>query len=51
MPTERIVTTDDGAGNAAVGASALIQTIVWAIVVLVVLAVGLYALHVYAHLF
>lgn len=51
MPEERIVhTTDDGA-SAAVGASALIQTIVWSIVVLVLLGVGLYALHVYAHLF
>jgi hypothetical protein len=52
MSEERIVrTTDDGGANAAVGASALIQTIVWAIVVLVLLGVGLYALHVYAHLF
>lgn len=51
MPEERIVTTDDGGTSAAVGASALIQTIVWAIVVLVLLAVGLYALHVYAHMF
>jgi hypothetical protein len=51
MSEERIVrTTDDGA-SAAVGASSLIQTIVWAIVVLVLLGVGLYALHVYAHLF
>jgi hypothetical protein len=50
MSEERIVHTDD-AGSAAQGASSLIQTIVWAIVVLVLLAVGLYALHVYAHLF
>ena len=51
MPEERIVTTDDGGANAAMGASALIQTIVWSIVVLVILAVGLYALHVYLHWF
>lgn len=52
MPEERIVhTTSDDAGGAAVGASALIQTIVWSIVVLVLLAVGLWALHVYLHLF
>lgn len=50
MPEERIVQTDD-AGGAAAGAATLIQTIVWAIVVLVILAVGLYALHVYVHLF
>jgi diacylglycerol kinase len=50
MTEERIVHTDD-AGSAAVGASSLIQTIVWAIVVLVLLGVGLYALHVWAHLF
>jgi diacylglycerol kinase len=51
MPEERIVRTNDDAGSAAVGASSLISTIVWAIVVLVLLAVGLYALHVYVHLF
>jgi uncharacterized membrane protein len=51
MSEERIVRTDDGAGSAAAGASSLIQTIVWAIVVLVLLAVALYALHVYVHLF
>jgi hypothetical protein len=51
MTEERIVHTDDDAGSAAVGAASLIQTIVWAIVVLVILAVGLYALHVYVHLF
>jgi uncharacterized membrane protein len=51
MTQERIVRTDDGAGSAAAGASSLIQTIVWAIVVLVLLAVALYALHVYVHLF
>jgi hypothetical protein len=50
MP-ERIVQTDDDAGSAAAGASSLIQTIVWSIVVLVLLAVALYALHVYVHLF
>jgi hypothetical protein len=48
MSEERIVHTDDGdAGSAAAGASALIQTIVWSIVVLVLLGVGLWALHVY----
>lgn len=51
MTEDRIVRTDDGAGSAAAGASSLIQTIVWAIVVLVLLAVALYALHVYVHLF
>jgi hypothetical protein len=51
MSEERIVHTDDGAGSSAAGAATLIQTIVWSIVVLVLLAVGLYALHVYAHLF
>jgi hypothetical protein len=51
MPEERIVHTDSDAAGTAVGASALIQTIVWAIVVLVLLGVGLYALHVYAHMF
>jgi hypothetical protein len=44
------VETDNGAG-AAVGAASLIQTIVWAVVVLVLLGVGLWALHVYLHLF
>lgn len=45
MPDERIVTTDsDGGGNAAVGASALIQTIVWSVVVLVLLAIGIFLL-------
>jgi hypothetical protein len=51
MSDERIVTTDDGGVGAATGAATLIQTIVWSIVVLVLLAVGLYALHVYLHLF
>jgi len=50
MP-ERIVTTEDDAAGTAMGASALIQTIVWAIVVLVLLAVGLWALHVYTGMF
>lgn len=41
MP-ERVVSTTDSSGtNAAVGASSLIQTIVWSVVVLVLLAVGL----------
>ncbi len=48
MTEERIVHTDgDDAGSAAVGASSLIQTIVWSIVVLVLLGIALYALHVY----
>ncbi|MDQ2744859.1 MAG: hypothetical protein M3Z66_21550 [Chloroflexota bacterium] len=51
MPEHRIVTGDDGGAGAAAGAATLIQTIVWAIVVLVLLGVGLYALHVYLHLF
>ena len=51
MAEERIVQTDDGGAGAAVGASSLIQTIVWSIVVLVLLGVGLWALHVYLHLF
>jgi hypothetical protein len=51
MSEERIVHTDDGGAGAAVGAASLIQTVVWSIVVLVLLGVGLYALHVYAHLF
>jgi hypothetical protein len=51
MAEDRIVHTEDDAGGAAVGASSLIQTIVWAIVVLVLLGVGLLALHVYLHLF
>ncbi len=51
MAEERRVYTNDDAGSAAVGASSLISTIVWAIVVLVLLAVGLYALHVYLHMF
>jgi hypothetical protein len=50
MP-ERIVETRDDAASTATGAATLIQTIVWSIVVLVLLAVGLYALHVYLHLF
>jgi hypothetical protein len=48
---ERVVQTGDDAGSAAVGASSLISTIVWSVVVLVLLAVALYALHVYLHLF
>lgn len=42
MP-DRIVTTDSGESGAgsAIGASALIQTIVWAIVVLVLLVIGI----------
>jgi hypothetical protein len=52
MSDDRIVTTtDNDAAGAAIGASSLIGTIVWAIVVLVLLAVGLYALHLYLHWF
>ncbi|MGH2442936.1 MAG: hypothetical protein ACRDFX_07220 [Chloroflexota bacterium] len=51
MEERRVVETHNDAAGAAVGASTLIQTIVWAIVVLVLLAVGLYALHVYVGLF
>lgn len=43
--SERVVpTSDDGVANAAVGASSLIQTIVWAVVVLVLLVVGIFLL-------
>lgn len=49
-PTQRVVMTDDPVGNA-YAASQLIQTIVWAVVVLVLLVVALWALHVYVHLF
>jgi hypothetical protein len=35
------VTTDDSGSNAAIGASSLISTIVWSVVVLVLLAVGI----------
>ena len=53
MAEERIVQTDPDydAGSAAAGAATLISVIVWSIVVLVLLAVALYALHVYLHLF
>lgn len=51
MPDRIVHTEDDGGAGAAAGAATLIQTIVWSIVVLVLLAVGLYALHVYLHLF
>jgi hypothetical protein len=51
MPEERIVSTGGDAASTAIGASTLIRTIVWSIVVLVLLVVGLYALHVYLHLF
>jgi hypothetical protein len=49
-PQTRIVQNDDPVGNA-YAASQMIQTIVWAVVVLVLLVVALLALHVYAHLF
>lgn len=51
MSDDRIVHTDEDAGSAATGAANLIGTIVWAIVVLVLLVVALWALHVYLHLF
>jgi hypothetical protein len=51
MEDRTVYTRDSDAGSAAVGASTLIQTIVWSVVVLVLLGVGLWALHVYAHLF
>jgi len=51
MTEERIVHTDDNGGSAAVGAASLIQVIVWAVVVLVLLGVGLFALQHYTHLF
>jgi hypothetical protein len=50
MDERRVVQTDN-AGSAATGAALLIQVIVWSIVVLVLLAVGLWALHVYLKLF
>jgi hypothetical protein len=46
-----VVQTSGDAGGAAAGAASLIQVIVWSIVVLVLLAVGLWALHVYLGLF
>jgi hypothetical protein len=49
-PVTQTVVTDDPVGNA-VAASSMINTIVWAIVVLVLLVVALWALHVYAGLF
>lgn len=42
--TQRVVTNGDGGSNAAFGASALISTIVWSVVVLVLLAVGIFLL-------
>ena len=51
VPARRtVVANDDPVGNA-YAASQMIQTIVWAIVVLVLLVVALWALHVYAGLF
>ena len=49
-PVQQIVERDDPVRNA-VAASSLIQTVVWSVVVLVLLAVLLVALHTYAHLF
>jgi hypothetical protein len=48
--TRTVVANDDPVGNA-YAASQMIQTIVWSVVVLVLLAVLLWALHVYAGLF
>jgi len=47
---QQVVVQDDPVGNA-YAASQLISTIVWAVVVLVLLVVALWALHVYAGLF
>jgi hypothetical protein len=49
MPEEeRIITTDDGSGaGAAYGASALIRTIVWSVVVLILLGIGIFLLYRY----
>ena len=49
-PVTRTVVTDDPVANT-YAATQMIQTIVWAVVVLVLLIVGLWALHVYAGLF
>ena len=49
VPVRRTV-ADDPVGNA-YAASQLITTIVWAVVVIVLLIVALWALHVYAGLF
>jgi len=50
VPRRQTVVQDDPVGNA-YAASQLISTIVWAVVVLVLLIVALWALHVYAGLF
>lgn len=49
-PATRTVVTEDPVGNA-YAASQMITTIVWSVVVLVLLAVALWMLHVYLHLF
>jgi hypothetical protein len=49
-PVHRRVFADDPVGTAW-AASLLIQTVVWAVAVIVLLIVGLLALHVYAGLF
>jgi hypothetical protein len=49
-PTTTYVNNGGPIANA-MAASQLIQTIVWAVVVLVLLVMALLALHVYAHLF
>ena len=40
MPERVVITNDDGASTA-IGASSLISTIVWAVVVLTLLAIGI----------
>jgi len=47
---QTVIASDDPVGNA-YAASQLIQTIVWAVVVLVLLIVALWALHVYTGMF
>jgi hypothetical protein len=48
---DRIIHTDSDPVRTAAGAAAIIETIVWSVVVLVLLVVALVALHVYVHLF
>lgn len=44
MPERIVQSSDDNAAGTAVGAASLIQTVVWAIVVLVLLGIGIYLL-------
>src|SRR6202022_4506866 len=48
--TTRTVVSDDPVRNV-FAATQMIQTVIWAVVVIVLLVVALMALHVYAHLF